>query len=152
MSLREFSFSGKGEIYSYTTIFERQYAPNGFEDSTPYTVALVRLEEGPLVTAMLTDLDFEKPREAKRSEEQRVYMGQRVELATRRLFEDEGTDGDRKKGIVIYGYHARPTLQPAPQDFSLEKLIELAMRSAAHPDDRTLEAQYSEMFVGSRHQ
>ena len=37
-----FNFSGRGQVYSYTTVYE---APAGFEDTAPYTVALVKLEE-----------------------------------------------------------------------------------------------------------
>ena len=33
-----FAFSGKGEVYSYTTIYE---APSGYDVNAPYTVALV---------------------------------------------------------------------------------------------------------------
>ncbi len=39
-----FTFTGTGEVYSYTTIYD---APAGFEQYTPYTVALVKLDEGP---------------------------------------------------------------------------------------------------------
>lgn len=144
-----YHFSGKGEIYSYTTIFESTNAPEGFEGQTPYTVALVRLIEedaggerieGPLVTAMLTDLDNDKPREAKNQQGQRVFIGQKVEMMTRKLHED----GER--GMLIYGYKFRPVLEQAPSDFSLEKLVEIAMRSAAHPEDETLNAAYEAMF------
>jgi len=48
-----YNFSGRGEVYSYTTVYE---APAGFEEAAPYTVALVKLQEGPLVTAQLTDI------------------------------------------------------------------------------------------------
>ena len=48
-----FHFSGKGSVYSYTTLND---APAGFQEQAPYTVALVQLEEGPMVTAQLTDL------------------------------------------------------------------------------------------------
>ena len=39
-----FRFSGRGEVYSYTVM---NNAPAGFERGLPYTVALVKLEEGP---------------------------------------------------------------------------------------------------------
>lgn len=146
MSGREFLFSGKGRVFSYATIFEREHAPAGFEHRTPYTIALVKLDEGPIVTAMLGDLDTSRPRTAERLKDQRVYIGQPVEMATRRLFNDEGVDGDRGKGMIIYGFVFRPELQPAPPEFSLEKVIELAMRSAAHPEDETLNAAYEAMF------
>jgi uncharacterized OB-fold protein len=85
----EFEFSGRGEIYSYTSIYN---APEGFEESIPYTVALVRLEEGPLVTAQLTDLG-----------EQQVEIGMPVEMITRKL----RSDGD-ERGLLVYGYKFRP--------------------------------------------
>ena len=86
-----FTFSGKGEVFSYTTIYE---APTGFDESAPYTVALVKLEEGPLVTAQLTDLGS-----------QPVEIGMPVEMVTRRLRQD----GD-ERGMLIYGYKFRPRL------------------------------------------
>lgn len=86
----EFAFSGQGEVYSYTTIYN---APSGFEHSVPYTVALVQLEEGPLVTAQLTDVD-----------EDDLSIGMPVEMVTRRLRED----GD-ERGMLVYGYKFRPT-------------------------------------------
>jgi uncharacterized OB-fold protein len=84
-------FSGKGEVYSYTTIYD---APEGYEGTTPYTVALIKLEEGPLVTAQLTDVDTGK-----------VEIGLPVEMVTRKLRED----GDR--GMLVYGYKFRPGLK-----------------------------------------
>jgi hypothetical protein len=87
-----FAFSGKGEVFSYTTIYE---APAGFDDTAPYTVALVKLEEGPLVTAQLTDLG-----------NQPVEIGMPVEMVTRRLRQD----GD-ERGMLIYGYKFRPVMQ-----------------------------------------
>lgn len=104
-------FSGKGEIYSYTTIYNPEDAPTGFEGQTPYTIALVRLIEenaegqrieGPLVTAMLTDLDLDL-QTGKRID---LPIGAPVEMVTRKLRQD----GDR--GIIIYGYKFRPALQP----------------------------------------
>jgi len=83
-------FSGKGEVYSYTTVYD---APEGYEANTPYTVALIKLEEGPLVTAQLTDVDNGK-----------VEIGTPVEMVTRKLRED----GDR--GMLVYGYKFRPRL------------------------------------------
>ncbi len=87
-----FQFSGKGEVYSHTTIYD---PPAGFEEYAPYTVALVKLEEGPIVTAQLTDL-AETP----------VEIGMPVEMVTRRLHQD----GD-ERGVVVYGYKFRPVLQ-----------------------------------------
>ena len=46
--------SGRGEVYSFTTMYD---APAGFESYLPYTVALVKLNEGPMLTAQLTDIE-----------------------------------------------------------------------------------------------
>lgn len=81
-------FSGMGEVYSFTVIYE---APTKFEQFVPYTVALIKLDEGPMVTAQLTDIDIDD-----------VYIGMRVEMVTRLLSED----GER--GIRSYGYKFRP--------------------------------------------
>ena len=82
-------FSGKGTVYSYTTL---QEGPAGFENSAPYTVALIQLEEGPLVTAQLTDLG-----------EDPVAIGMPVEMVTRKM----RNDGD-ERGLIVYGYKFRP--------------------------------------------
>jgi uncharacterized OB-fold protein len=86
-----YQFSGRGEVYSYTTIYD---PPAGYEENAPYTVALVKLEEGPIVTAQLTDLGDEP-----------VKIGAPVEMVTRKLRED----GD-ERGMIIYGYKFRPVL------------------------------------------
>ena len=88
-----YQFSGRGEVYSYTTVYN---APEGFEDQAPYTVALVKLEEGPMVTAQLTDLGSEQ-----------VEIGTPVEMVTRRLRQD----GD-ERGLIVYGYKFRPVFSP----------------------------------------
>jgi uncharacterized protein len=86
-----YNFTGRGEVYSHTTIFD---APVGYEENVPYTVALVKLEEGPIVTAQLTDLGKDK-----------VDIGTPVEMVTRRL----RSDGD-ERGMLVYGYKFRPVL------------------------------------------
>jgi uncharacterized OB-fold protein len=86
----DFKFSGKGEVYSHTTVHN---PPEGFEEMAPYAVALVKLEEGPLVTAQLTDVATDE-----------VKIGMPVEMVTRKL----QTQGD--EGLIIYGYKFRPQL------------------------------------------
>lgn len=88
-----FQFSGKGEIYSFTTVHQ---APAGHEENAPYTVALIQLEEGPMVSAQLTDL-----------EDRSVEIGMPVEMVTRKL----RSEGER--GMLIYGYKFRPMLKAA---------------------------------------
>lgn len=85
-----YTFSGLGEVYSYSTVY---YAPEGYDDNIPYTVALVKLEEGPLVTAQLADV-----------EPQEVSIGMPVEMVTRKVREE----GER--GVIVYGYKFRPRL------------------------------------------
>jgi len=87
-----YAFSGKGEVYSYTTIYE---APAGYDENAPYTVALVKLNEGPMVTAQLTDVG-----------NQPIQIGMPVEMVTRKLRQD----GD-ERGMLVYGYKFRPVLQ-----------------------------------------
>jgi len=89
-----YQFSGKGEVYSFTTIYE---APAGFDGMGPYTVALIKLAEGPILTAQLTDLDPEIP----------VTIGMPVEMVTRKM----RNDGD-ERGVIVYGYKFRPPLIP----------------------------------------
>jgi hypothetical protein len=85
-----FDLSGKGEIYSFSVL---RQVPVGFEYAAPYPVALVKLEEGPLVAAQLTDCG-----------EDDLAIGQAVEMVTRRL-KDTGEDG-----LMVYGYKFRPVL------------------------------------------
>jgi uncharacterized OB-fold protein len=84
--------SGKGTVYSFTTVTT---SAQEFESYLPYMLALVKLDEGPMVTAQLTDVDGP------------VEIGMRVEMVIRKL----RTDGPR--GIIIYGPKFRPELKPA---------------------------------------
>ena len=62
---------------------------------TIYTnVALVKLEEGPMVTAQLTDLG-----------DHAVEIGMPVEMVTRKI----RSDGD-ERGMIVYGYKFRPVM------------------------------------------
>lgn len=84
-----YQFAGKGSVYSYTVVTD---PPAGFEEQAPYVLALVQLDEGPLVTAQLTDLGAP------------VTIGMRVEMVTRKL----RTEGE--SGMIVYGYKFRPVL------------------------------------------
>jgi len=68
-------------------------APTGFQDTTPYTVALVKLEEGPVVTAQLTDLG-----------EEPVKIGMPVEMVTRRIRQDGDERGMLFMGTCLYAF------------------------------------------------
>lgn len=84
----ECAFSGRGTVYSYSMV---RQAPGRLSDQVPYLVALVALEEGPLLAAQLTDVEATE-----------VRIGMPVEMVTRRL----RADGPR--GTVLYGYKFRP--------------------------------------------
>jgi uncharacterized OB-fold protein len=83
-----FRFSGKGELYSFTTL---RQGPAGFESYAPYSVGMIRLDEGPLVEAMLTDAN-----------EEELAIGARMEMVTRKIREEDG-----ERGLLVYGYKFR---------------------------------------------
>jgi scaffold protein (connect acetoacetyl-CoA thiolase and HMG-CoA synthase) len=85
-----YEFDGQGELYSFTTL---RQAPAGFENYTPYSVGMIKLDEGPVVEAMLTDVD-----------EDELEIGMRMEMVTRKIREE----GER--GVLIYGYKFRPVI------------------------------------------
>ncbi len=84
-----YQFNGKGELYSFTTLHS---APAGFESQLPYSVGMIKLDEGPMVEAQLTDVNPDE-----------LEIGMRVEMVTRKISEE----GDA--GLIIYGYKFRPS-------------------------------------------
>lgn len=86
---KSIDFVGTGTIYSYTIV---QDVPEGFEEQAPYFLALVKLDEGAIVTAQLTDVDAP------------IAVGDRVEMVTRKL------SADGSQGTIVYGYKFRPLL------------------------------------------
>ncbi len=89
--IRPHQFKREGKVYSHTVIYD---APAGYGQLIPYVAALVQLDEGPLVTAQLTDVDIDD-----------VRIGMPVEMVTRRL-RQYGEDG-----LIVYGYKFRPKLK-----------------------------------------
>lgn len=85
------ALAGTGTVTSFTTVAApaEEFAP-----FAPYVLAHVQLDEGPVVTAQLTDLESDP------------QVGMRVEMVVRKL----RTDGAR--GIIIYGPKFRPLLRP----------------------------------------
>jgi len=92
--LRPFAFSGRGTLYSFTRVVQ---APRGFGSLAPYSVGMVRLDEGPLITAPLTDVDGVD-----------LAIGTPVEMVTRKV--KDATD----HGHIAYGYKFRPLVRPGP--------------------------------------
>lgn len=91
---KEYTMSGRGTVYSYTTVYD---PPAGFEAYAPYPVALVKLDEGPMVTAQLTDIGADD-----------VRIGMPVEMVTRKVSEQ----GD--EGVILYSYKFRPRWERQP--------------------------------------
>ena len=83
-----FTFSGRGEVFSFSTVYQ---APATHEEQAPYTVALIKLQEGPLVTAQLTDVN-----------QRQIKIGMPVEMTTR-VLQNHG-----ERGVIVYGYKFRP--------------------------------------------
>ncbi len=76
--------SGKGTIQSFTRVHE---AANGFDEITPYYLALIELDEGPTVMAQIVDCM-----------EEELAIGVRVKMAFRKVSQ-EGSSG-----TIHYGY------------------------------------------------
>jgi uncharacterized protein len=98
--IEDVKLSGRGTILEWTRV--HRPAP-GYEMQVPYVVALVRTEEGPVVTGTIVDSDPALVRE-----------GAPVESVFRRL----GQDGDA--GVIYYGtkWRIAPAKQappPAPE-------------------------------------
>ena len=87
-----FQLSGRGEVLSFTVVHD---AAEGFEMQVPYVMALVKTDEGPVLTGQIVDVPPET-----------VAIGQRVHGTFRRLRE-EG-----KAGVIHYGYKFALTEDP----------------------------------------
>ena len=74
----------EGKIYSFTQVHS---AAKGFENETPYTLAIVELMNGVRVLSQVVD-----------SPEEKIRMGAKVKAVFRKIF----SDGD--EGIIAYGF------------------------------------------------
>ena len=90
-NVEEYEFSGKGKVLTWTIV---RNPPSGFEYYKPYPLALVQLEEGPVVLAQLTDVEPEE-----------IHEGMEVEAVTRKVREFE------EDGIILYAYKFRPVMK-----------------------------------------
>ncbi|WP_456326237.1 Zn-ribbon domain-containing OB-fold protein [Palaeococcus sp. (in: euryarchaeotes)] len=90
--MEDVQLSGKGKVLSWTIV---RNPPSGFEYFRPYPLALIELEEGPIVLAQLTDVD-----------ENQIDFGMEVEMVTRKIREFE------EDGLILYGYKFRPPIKP----------------------------------------
>ncbi len=80
-------FSGNGEVYSYSKIM---VPPDTFKDEAPYTVGVIKLDEGPMVEGHILENGHE------------INIGTRVKSAFRKMH----VDGD--EGLIYYHYKFEP--------------------------------------------
>jgi hypothetical protein len=99
--LSPFPFSGEGTVDSFTVVHS---APQGYELQAPYVMAIIKLAEGPRLTAQIVDVAAEQMR-----------MGMQVHRVFRRI------NQDGEAGVIHYGYKFRPSrplaaerLKPGP--------------------------------------
>ena len=89
-ALEACSFAGTGELYSFSRMTQ---VPRGFRSVGPYTVGMIRLDEGPLVMAQLTDVEGVE-----------LSIGMPFEMVTRKI------QDSAEHGYIVYGYKFRPRL------------------------------------------
>jgi uncharacterized OB-fold protein len=89
--MKPYTLPKSGKVLTYSLIHS---APEGFESSVPYPVALIELEDGTKLMTQLTDCDGSD-----------ITIGMPVEMAVRKTREEGRT------GLIIYGYKFRPTLR-----------------------------------------
>ncbi len=82
--MEEVHLSGHGEILTFTVVHD---TPPAFMRQRPYVMALVKLDEGPVLTAQVVDSDPDE-----------IEIGKRVISVFRKIREDG------KSGIIQYGY------------------------------------------------
>ena len=85
--MKEYIFKGTGEIYSFTKI---RSPAEGFEEMAPYTIALVKLDEGPIVEGHI--IENGKP----------IEIGTKVRMAFRKMYKDG------EEGLIYYQYKFEP--------------------------------------------
>lgn len=82
--MKEVKLTGKGEVVTYSII---HVGPSGFDEQTPYPIAIIKLVEGPQITAQIVDSPLED-----------IKIGMKVEGTFRKIQEDGHT------GAIYYGY------------------------------------------------
>ncbi len=85
--MESMTFSGNGEIISFTEI---RVPPDTFRDEAPYTVGVVKLDEGPLVEGHILENGI------------KIDIGTKVKAAFRKMY----VDGE--EGPIYYHYKFEP--------------------------------------------
>ena len=84
----EYNVCRAGEVYSFTVIHDSPDCNNRLK---PYAVAMVKTDDGVMITAQLVDVDIDK-----------IDIGMRVRAVLRKL------DSDGASGVIHYGYKFVP--------------------------------------------
>ena len=85
--LEPYRLKRRGKVLSYTVI---HVAAEGFEDQVPYVLAIIELEDGPRLTAQITDCNPDE-----------IKIGDEVEIVFRRMGEES------QDGVIYYGFKGR---------------------------------------------
>jgi len=86
--MKEKKLSGKGKVLTYSIIYN---STEHFEGHVPYPIAIIKLDEGPKVTAQIVDCEIDD-----------VKIGMKVHSTFRKI----QTDG--YVGAISYGYKFKP--------------------------------------------
>jgi len=86
--MMDLKLAGKGKIVTYSII---HVGPSDFEKQVPYPIAVIKLDEGPKLTAQIVDCDLND-----------VKIGMKVESTFRRI------QADGHVGAIYYGYKFKP--------------------------------------------
>jgi uncharacterized OB-fold protein len=85
--LEPYRLKRQGKVLSYTAV---HVAAEGFEDQVPYVLAIIELEDGPRLTAQITDCNADE-----------IKIGDEVEIVFRRMGEES------QEGVIYYGFKGR---------------------------------------------
>ena len=93
----DYKFKGKGKIVTFTIIRTPVSDPEHeiteiAARNLPYAIAIIELEEGPMITSEIVDCDLNE-----------VAIGKNVQVVFRKLVEKG------RKGVIQYGYKFRIT-------------------------------------------
>jgi uncharacterized protein len=95
IEMQEYKFIGRGAITTFTIIRTPIADPEEelsekFSRNMPYNLAIIQLEEGPLLTSEIVDC-----------KEDEIAIGKKVEVVFRKIHEKG------EKGVIQYGYKFR---------------------------------------------
>jgi uncharacterized OB-fold protein len=86
--MKPMRLKGEGEVYTFSVVHE---APPQLEAQKPYIIAMVKMDEGVMLTSQIIDVDVTTLR-----------IGMRVRTVLRKLGEDGA------QGVIYYGYKFMP--------------------------------------------